>query len=86
VTTRTIERTVSFTPPFAIGKGSETHPPGRYMVQTDEQMIPDVSFPAWRRIVTMIHVRSNGAMQAEIVDPAELELSLARDTAEASFF
>jgi hypothetical protein len=31
----------------------------------------------------MIHVRNNGAMQVEIVDPAELELSLARDAAEA---
>jgi hypothetical protein len=84
MTTRTIERTVTFLRPFAIGKNSESHPPGSYLIQTDEEMLPDLSFPAWRRIVTMIHARSNGAMQAEIIDPAELELSLARDAAEAS--
>jgi hypothetical protein len=84
MTTRTIERTVTFMRPFAIGKGSETYPPGKYLVQTDEEMIPDVSFTAWRRIVTMIHLRSNGAMQALIIDPAELESSLARDAAEAT--
>ncbi len=81
--TRTIERTVTFRRPFAIGKSSESHRPGKYLIQTDEEMVPDLSFPAWRRIVTMIHVRSNGAMQAEIIDPAELEESLARDAAEA---
>jgi hypothetical protein len=84
MTTRTIERTVTFMRPFAIGKRGEPHPPGTYLVQTDEEMVPDLSFTAWRRIVTMIHVRNNGAMQAEIIDPAELELSLARDAAEAS--
>lgn len=83
MTIRTIERTVTFVRPFTIGKRGESHPPGRYLVQTDEEMIPDLSFPAWRRVVTMIHVRNNGATQAEIINPAELEESLARDAAEA---
>lgn len=83
MTTRTIERTVTFRRPFAIGESSESHRAGKYLIQTDEEMVSDLSFPAWRRIVTMIHVRSKGAMQVEIIDPAALEESLARDAAEA---
>ena len=56
--------------------------PGACLVQTDEELIEGLSFPAWRRVATTIHVRRDGATQARAIDPRALDLMLARDAAE----
>ena len=79
MTLRTTSKTVTFARPFALDAGARTFPAGDYLVETDEEMIEGLSFPAWRRVATTIHVRSDGATQVRPVDPAVLGLILARD-------
>ena len=79
MTSRTIDRTVTFQRSFILSNADGQYPPGEYLVQTDEEMIDQLSFPAWRRIATMIHVRRGGATQVVTVSPKELDLILSRD-------
>jgi len=79
MTTRTTEKTVTFNRPFVVGDADHPYPPGEYLVATDEELIDQVSFPVWRRITTMIHVRNDGATQVLTIDPAKLESLLAQD-------
>jgi hypothetical protein len=80
-TTRITERTVTFRKPFTLAGEEASFAAGDYLVQTDEEMIEGISFPAWRRVATTIHVRSNGATQARVINPRTLDLMLARDSA-----
>jgi len=73
MTIRTIRKTVTFTRPFALAGIDGVQPAGTYDVDTDEETIDDVSFLAWRRVATMIHLRKDGATQVHRIDPAELE-------------
>lgn len=79
MTTRTSEKTVTFNRPFVLSNADGSYPPGEYLVATDEEMIKELSFPAWRRVSTMIHVRREGTTQVLTIDPRELELLLSRD-------
>lgn len=81
MTTRTTELTVTFKRPFVFGNTDSPYPPGDYLVATDEELIDQLSFPVWRRVKTMIHVRKDGATQVLTVDPAKLESLLSIDAA-----
>jgi hypothetical protein len=81
-TTRSSDRTVTFRKPFRLAGDDAPFAPGDYLVQTDEEMIDGISFPAWRRTATTIHVRNNGATQARPIDPRALDLMLSRDAVE----
>ena len=82
MTVRTSRKTVTFTRPFSLS-GIEVQPAGTYTVETDEELIPGVSFPAYRRIASLIFLRSRagGAVVDEIanVDPLELQAAQERD-------
>jgi hypothetical protein len=79
-TTRTDKRTVTFTKSFQIQGIEGLQPPGSYRVDTDEESIDNLSFRAWRRTATMIHIHRNGLTQVFRVDPTDLEASLLRDS------
>lgn len=79
MTIRTIDRIVTFQRSFDLGNGDGPYPPGEYLVQTDEEMIDQLSFAAWRRVATTIHLRRGGATQAVTVSPQDLDLILSRD-------
>jgi hypothetical protein len=83
MTSRTIDRTVTFRRSFILSSADGPYPPGEYLVQTDEEMIEQLSFPAWRRVATMIHVRRGGATQVLTITPQELDLILSRDAEDA---
>ena len=82
MTVRTSRKTVTFTRPFSLS-GIEVQPAGTYTVETDEELLPGVSFPAYRRIASLIFLRSRagGAVVDEIanVDPKELQAAQERD-------
>jgi len=82
MTVRTSRKTVTFTRPFSLS-GIEVQPAGTYTVETDEELIPGVSFPAYRRIASLIFLRSRGggAVVEEManVDPLELQAAQERD-------
>src|SRR5690348_13865953 len=80
---RTSQRTAVFEKPFFLPGVDRPLPAGSYMIETDEELIEGVSFPAWRRVSTTIFVptRSGGDVSGEVVhiDPADLTAAEKRD-------
>lgn len=87
MTVRTSHKTVTFIRPFSLSALDEVQAAGTYTVQTDEELLPGVSFLAWRRIATVIFLpsRPGGAFVEQMVsiDPLELEAAEERDAASA---
>jgi hypothetical protein len=83
MTLRTSNKTVTFRRPFWLQSVDRTLPAGNYRVVTDEELIEGLSFPAYRRISTMIFVPapSGSAVEMATVDPLDLEAALAQDAA-----
>jgi hypothetical protein len=83
--TRTSEKTVTFRAPFALPGFDETLPAGDYVVETDEELLEGLSFPAYRRVLTLLHLHAKpgraGMSETLPVDPHELEAALKRDVA-----
>ena len=82
MTVRTSRKTVTFTRPFSLS-GIEVQPAGTYTVETDEELLPGLSFPAYRRIASLIFLRSRGGgpvvEEVASVDPLELQAAQERD-------
>lgn len=76
---RTTTKTVIFTLPFRLSGLEEIQPAGSYEVATDEELVEDVSFLAYRRIATLITLGLEGNHQLLRVEPAELEALLLSD-------
>lgn len=78
---------MNFTRPFSLSALDGRQPPGAYTVETDEEMIGSVSFPAYHRTATWIRLPPKtqhagapaGLDQLVNVDPTELDAALARD-------
>jgi hypothetical protein len=83
VTTRTSNKTVTFTRPFLLKGIDRTLEAGDYRVVTDEELIEGLSFPVYRRVATMIFVPapSYNASSVEMVtvDPQDLQAAQDRD-------
>ena len=73
MTVRTIRKTITFARPFSVSGIDEAQPPGTYLVETEEELLPDLSFPAFRRRTTVIWLRSRRGQpimgQAVEIDP-----------------
>jgi hypothetical protein len=54
-------------------------------VETDEELLEGISFPAYRRVLTVTHLHANSGRpsftQALTIDPNELDAALERDRA-----
>lgn len=87
MTTRTSKKTVSFRRPFVLGGFDEVLPAGAYSVETDEELLGGISFPVYRRLLTLIHLHAKpghpGLTQTLTIDPNELDAALKRDQAPA---
>jgi hypothetical protein len=82
MTVRTTSKTVTFMHPFSLTGTDELHPAGSYTVETDEELLQPSSFPAYRRIATLLRLeRTTGRVLTQIVEtnPVELAAALARD-------
>ena len=88
MTIRTSKKTVTFTRPFVLGGFDEVLPAGAYSVETDEELVEGISFPVYRRILTLIHLHAKpgrpGLTQTLTIDPNELDAALMRDQAAAN--
>lgn len=76
MTTRSRRETITFQHPFQIRGIDRLLPPGDYEIITDEEMIEGLSFPAFRRVATMIlvpAVAQNSAM--EMISIGSVDLS-----------
>jgi hypothetical protein len=80
--TRTRSEVVTFVHPFVLRGVDNAIPAGNYVVETDEELLPALLHPAYRRTTTWLTLPSReGAGPTELVaiDPAELAAALARD-------
>ena len=82
MTLRTSSRGVTFRHPFLL-KGMESSlPPGAYTIETDEELLEELSFTAYRRVACSIRVpigASGNSYQMVRIDPADLEQAEQRD-------
>jgi len=86
---RTRSEIVTFSKPFSLAGLDDVQPPGRYTVETDEELLPTVSHSAYRRLATWFRLpalaadggSTGGRSQVAAIDPSELDAALARDGA-----
>lgn len=77
---RTSTRSVTFRRPFFIAGIEKQLPAGVYVIETDEKLLENVSFLAYQRVSTVIHLPpKNGYSTTLTVDPNELDSALKRD-------
>jgi hypothetical protein len=86
MSTRIRQQTIIFKHPFSLGAVEQTQPPGTYMVEIEEELVPDLSFPVYRRRATIIylarsHDGSVGGYEAATIDPQDLDAAIQRDAA-----
>jgi hypothetical protein len=85
MSTRTTETTVTFNRSFTLSSIDGALPAGTYRVSVDEEEIEGLSFSAFQRVATMLHIPANPApgRRRELVqvDPQELAGALAADAA-----
>ena len=83
MTLRTSRRTVTFARPFSLRGIDGIQPAGTYTVETDEELLEGLSFPAYRRVATTIFLpsRPGDLVSGQLVtlDPVELEAAEQRD-------
>jgi len=81
--TRTRCRTVVFSRPFRLAAFEAPLPPGSYVVETEEELIQELSFPAYRRTAAWLRISAPPASRdldrVVNVDPAELDAALAEE-------
>jgi hypothetical protein len=82
MTVRTSNKTVTFTRPFSLS-GIEAQAAGTYTVETSEELLQGLSFPAYRRMETLIFLpsRPGGPFVERVVnvDPLDLEAAQKKD-------
>ena len=80
---RTTESTVTFRHPFKLSVLDAAQPAGTYRLVIEEELIPDVSFLAWRRTATMLHTPAlftpGESGQVVTITPEELAEALQTD-------
>ena len=83
MTIRTTRKTITFRRPFSLSAIDEVQPSGTYTVDTDEELIDGLSFLAYRRVATLLHLPSTssrvGVTELVTVNPLELEAALKTD-------
>ena len=83
MTLRTSRRTATFDRPFSLRGIDGIQPAGTYTVETDEELLEGLSFPAYRRVATTIFLPSRPgdlvSGQFVTLDPVELEAAEQRD-------
>ncbi|GLS29383.1 hypothetical protein SAMN04488498_13822 [Mesorhizobium albiziae] len=82
--TRTKRTTATFTAPFALSGLDEIQPPGDYAIDEDEELIDGLSWLAYRRVATFIHlpaISSTDRVKSQLVaiDHSELEAAMRQD-------
>lgn len=80
---RTSRKTVTFQKPFSLAGLDGIQPPGTYIVVTEEEQVPGLSFIAWRRVETTFRLpaldRDNGLEQVVTISPQALAAAIAKD-------
>jgi len=87
MSTRSIERTLTFRRPFSLSALDGPLPAGRYRVITEEDLLEGLSFAAWQRVRTLLFLPADSlpgkAHEVVPIDVNELEAALAADRLES---
>lgn len=85
MTTRTSDKTVTFSHPFLLKGVDRILAAGDYRVVTDEELIEQLSFPVYRRVATMIFVpadsQNTSSVEMVSIDRRDLKEAQDRDAA-----
>lgn len=80
---RTSREEIIFSHPFTLGGVDGLQPAGTYLVVTEEEEIPGLSFLAWKRVATLIHLPATGVSSAKeqvvTIEPKDLIAAQTRD-------
>ncbi len=83
MTTRTITSFVNFKHAFLLPGMEGAHPAGQYRLETDEEQIDGLSFTAYRRVASRLHLDKDpyrpGFAQDLTVEPSDLQQALDMD-------
>ena len=83
MTIRTTQTTVTFMKPFVLAGLDGEQPAGTYSIETDEERLEGLSFSAYRRVQTLIHLHPKtgnlSLTQTMKIDPEALDAALQRD-------
>lgn len=78
---RTTTQAIAFPRAFSLAGVEAKQPAGVYPVETDEELIEGLSFPAYRRVCMRIRLSESaaqpGIVETVVVNPAEIEAILA---------
>jgi hypothetical protein len=81
--TRTTTKFVKFRSAFLLNGVDRPLPAGDYRIDTDEELIDGVSFLAWKRTTTIIHLpaQADSSLRRErvTIDPLDLQNAQDRD-------
>ena len=79
---RTTRKIVKFGNPFTMEGVGRVLPAGNYEVVTDEELIEGPSFPAYRRVATMMLAPTQTSHSIEMltIDPRDFAAAVERDT------
>jgi hypothetical protein len=82
MTMRTLSGSVTFAHSFLLPGATEPQPAGTYDVEHEEESIEELTFPVYRRILTLLYVpgRKSGSRTFSLV-PGVLEAILEHDKA-----
>jgi len=85
---RTTHSIAHFAAPFVLGGLEGSLPAGDYDIDHDEELIDGMSWLAWRRVATFIHLPArtvkSPTSQLIAIDHAELETALRQDRENAA--
>jgi hypothetical protein len=78
---RTTTTTATFRRPFSLLGADRMVPAGDYRVVTDEELIEGLSFPAYRRVSTVVFLPGTrpGSWEMLAIDPRDLAAAQERD-------
>lgn len=85
MTIRTSSKPITFRRPFTVRGFDETFPAGAYILETDEEQLEGISFVAYRRIASLLHLpgKRGSAVTGRMlpVEPRDIDAALRRDQA-----
>lgn len=88
MSSRTTHSIAHFEAPFALGGMEGKLPAGDYDIDHDEELVDGMSWLAWRRVATFIHVPArtvkSSTSQLVAIDHDELETALKLDRENAA--
>ncbi len=80
--TRFVKSEVVFRRPFVLDGFERVEPAGTYTVESEEESLDAVSFLAWKRLATVMHLTHDGTTEYVRIDPQDLRKAEARDAAQ----